>query len=141
MRAGELRQRITLQEKCAAQNAFGDETITWADAATVWAKVETVSADEFVAQQQFGAALTHKITIRWRANVIPTMQVVWGDRTLEVTGIVDDNVKRQLTLLCSEIAPGTSEFVVGRSAIGGSGAIVPQFEIGESRIEGSGVIS
>jgi hypothetical protein len=39
--------------------------------------------------------------------VIPTMQAIWGDRVIAVSGIVDDNAHKQLLLLCSEAAPGS----------------------------------
>ena len=123
MRAGELRHRITLQEKCVALNGFGEEVITWSAVATVWAQIETPSASEFVSQAQMGALLTHKITIRQRANIIPTMRITWGVRVFEITGVVADNLKRQIALLCRELNDGVTPFVVATSAVGGSGAI------------------
>lgn len=103
MRAGELRHRITLKSKDAVQNSFGAEVITWNTVATVWAKIETLSGAEYVAQAQQGATLSQKITIRHRDDVVPTMQVWLGTRTLEITAVIADNVNKQISLMCSEV--------------------------------------
>lgn len=102
MRAGELRHRITLKSKDAVQNSHGEEVITWLTVATVWGKIETLSGAEFDDQQRAGAAVTQKITIRHRSDIVPTMQLTIDGRTLEISAVLPDNVNKQLTLMCSE---------------------------------------
>jgi SPP1 family predicted phage head-tail adaptor len=102
MRAGKLRQRIILQSPTTTQNEFGDEIITYATAATVWAKVETTTGDEDVTAQRAEAWLQHTVTIRNYPGVLPTWRVVWGERTMEIAAIIPDNVGREMQLVCSE---------------------------------------
>jgi SPP1 family predicted phage head-tail adaptor len=106
MRAGELRQRIKLESKTVTRNAFGEEVATWATLATVWAKIETVNGVETIAQQQAAALLTHKITIRVYAALQPVMRVNWNSRLFDVQAVLDDNLHRQMQLLCSEVKRG-----------------------------------
>jgi SPP1 family predicted phage head-tail adaptor len=103
MRAGELRHRVTIQRKVVTLNAFNEEIITWADVATVWASIETAPGGEFADLNAAGAALSHQITIRYLANLAPTMQVVYGDRAFNIEVVQEDNRNRQTVLLCSEL--------------------------------------
>lgn len=104
MRAGDLKQRITIQRPSVARDGFGAEVPTWATLASVWAKVVTTSGAETIDAAQVAAAtLTHEITIRWRSDVQPTMQVLWGARTLTIRAVVDDNLRQTLILSCDEV--------------------------------------
>jgi SPP1 family predicted phage head-tail adaptor len=104
MRAGELRQRITIQQQDILRGTFGEEIPTWMTLATVWAKVVTTGGTESIdAPQVATATLTHEITIRHRTDVTPLMQVLWGTRTLTIRAVVDDNLKRSLILSCDEV--------------------------------------
>ncbi len=102
MRAGELRQRITIQDRTIARNSFGEEVETWVDLATVWGKVESLSGSEFVATAEAGATVTHQITIRRRGGLLPTMHVLYKDRTFEITAVLEDLAEQQVRLLCFE---------------------------------------
>jgi SPP1 family predicted phage head-tail adaptor len=104
MRAGELRHRVTIQQATTARDGFGAEVETWADLATVWAKVETVSGTETIGPEQLETAtLTHQVTVRWRDDLKPTMQVLWKDRTFTIRAVIADNANKQITLLCDEV--------------------------------------
>jgi SPP1 family predicted phage head-tail adaptor len=104
MRAGELRHRITIQQQTISRDSYGAEVPEWSTLATVWAKIVTTSgAEQIEAAQVATATLTHEVTIRWRSDVQPTMQVLWGSRTLTIRAVVDDNVKRMLILSCDEV--------------------------------------
>lgn len=110
MRAGELRQRIQLQTKTVTRNGFGEEVRAWTTLATLWARVETVSGAETIAQQQAAALLTHKITIRAYPALQPALRVSWTHdavtRIFDVQAVLDDNAHRQMQLLCSEVVNG-----------------------------------
>lgn len=103
MRTGRLRHRVTIQKKPpVTQNSFGEETPTWANVATVWAQVETLSGREFVQQGQAQVEITHKINVRYRDDLVETMRVVWTGRTFQIEAILADNVGRQMMLMCRE---------------------------------------
>lgn len=112
MRAGSLNQRVTIQEKIVERNAFGEEVITYSDWATVWARVEPVSASESVDQSRETATATHKVTIRYRRYLVPTMRLAWADgdvtRVLDITGIVSDADKRSIEIAAVEAAIETT---------------------------------
>ena len=99
MRAGELRERITIQQKTTpvARDGFGGETITWATLATVWAKVEALSGREFIGMGRQEAAGTHKVTLRERDDVTPAMRIAWGVQILQIEAVLGG------TIMCREV--------------------------------------
>jgi SPP1 family predicted phage head-tail adaptor len=109
MRIGPLRHRVTIQQKSTAQNAFGEEAITYSDIATnpsVWANVRPATGREsFVAgaDQQL-SELSHRVQIRYRTDLSVEMRVVWESRNLDIESIHDPSGKREfLNLLCREV--------------------------------------
>ena len=106
MRAGQLRHSIILQTKTVTRDTFNAEVETWGADVTVRAKVETPSGDEAIVQQMAGAAVTHKITLRHRAGLAPTMRVLWGDRILDIVAVLPDNLNHETVLACSEVVSG-----------------------------------
>lgn len=68
MRSGDLNRRIILQQRSTAQDTFGQQSTTWTDFATVWAKVEPLSGREQMAAQAMQSSVTHQITIRYQTQ-------------------------------------------------------------------------
>ena len=98
-----MRQRITIQDRTIARDAFGAEVETWGTLATVWARIDTPSGSEYTAQDRAGAAVTQRVTIRTRAGIEPTMRIDWGGRILQIETVLADNVGREMRMLCSEV--------------------------------------
>jgi len=104
MRAGELRHRITIQQATITRDATNMEIPTWSDLATVWAKVESTTSGEYADAAREGASITHKITIRERADLTVLMRVVFDERVLAIAAPpLHDNLERQCVLLCTEV--------------------------------------
>jgi len=104
MRAGDLRHRVTIQQKTVTQDTYGATVETWAALATVWANIEALSGREFFDSQQTVAQADHRITIRYRADVKPTMRAVEGSRTFDIQAVLDrEGRRRTLELLCREV--------------------------------------
>lgn len=104
MHAGQLRHRITIQQKQVSQNSYGEEIVTWTDLAIVWASVEDLSGREFYEARQIPTAeVTTRVRIRYRSDVKPTMRVVFS-RMLEIVAVLDpEGCKRELVLMCREL--------------------------------------
>lgn len=105
MKVGRLRHQITLQSRVETQDPdSGVMTQGWADFATgVWASVEPLSAREFIASQATQAMVTTRVTIRYRADVVPTMRLVHRGKTYNIEGVLPDKDSglEYLTLACS----------------------------------------
>lgn len=102
--AGDLRHRVELQAASTTRDRVGGLVTTWATLATVWAKVEPMSARESWWRQQMNAAAAWKISLRYRADLTTKHRIVYDGRTFEVRGVTDpDQGKRYLELACDEL--------------------------------------
>ena len=104
MRAGDLRHRVTIQEKQVTKNSYGEEVITWQDVATVWAAVEPLRGREFLEAQRAGAEVTTRIRIRHRDGIRPEMRVVRGSQIYDIEAVINVGGRgRELHLMCKEL--------------------------------------
>ena len=100
MRAGRLNKRITIQSPATGQDATGEPTTGWTDVATVWASIVDVSGREYVAAGGLQNSAQTKITIRYRAGIVPSMRVVHGSDAYNVEAVLGQD-RRSLLLMCS----------------------------------------
>ena len=105
MRAGYLRHRLALKSKSVSRDTFGEEDITWTTTATVWGSVEPLRGREYMEARQGQADVSHRVVIRYRTGVVPTMQVVMEDgKTLVVDSVINRLEKEEmLELMCREL--------------------------------------
>lgn len=104
MNAGELRCRVSIQQKVALRGRDGGEVPQWGTVATVWAAVEPMLGREFVEGRQLTAEVTTRIRVRYRAGLTPEMRVVHGDDIYEVVAVQHvRNERREIVLMCREV--------------------------------------
>lgn len=103
MRAGRLNKRITIQSPATGQDATGEPTTGWTDVATVGASIVDVSGREYVAAGGLQNSAQTKITIRYRAGIVPSMRVVHGSDAYNVEAVLGQD-KRSLLLMCSRLS-------------------------------------
>jgi len=103
--AGRLRHRVTLQSKSVTRDAYGGETVTWVDIATVWAECLPLSGREYLAARAEVAETLIKIRIRWRADVSTTCRAVWEGRNYDIEAALDSGGRHEeLMLMCKAVA-------------------------------------
>lgn len=108
MRAGALRERVTLQSATEASDGAGGQTLTWANVATdpvVWARVEPTEGREKFAAMQIQGRYTHRVTLRYRTDLTLKLRVVWGSIYLNVRSIQQHEKREWTALLCEEGTP------------------------------------
>lgn len=86
MQAGLLNQRVTLQRRSVGLDAAGQTSTTWVDVDTVWASVLPLRGRDLLAAAQQQATFDAKVTMRYRADVMPTDRLMWGTQPLEIVG-------------------------------------------------------
>jgi SPP1 family predicted phage head-tail adaptor len=108
MRAGQLRQQVTIQSSTQAQASTGALTTTWSDFATgIWAAVEPISGREFFGSQQVQSSVSTRIRIRHLAGVTEKMRVKHVDRDAitnyyDIEAVVPINERgAEIHLMCS----------------------------------------
>ncbi len=101
--AGQLNRRIVLQAPWLAAGETGEPEKLYDTYVTVWAGFRTLSGGERLASEQVGATLTHEVTIRYRAGVLPTHRIKYGTRILDIKDVRDvDERHEEIRIRCTE---------------------------------------
>lgn len=103
IKAGELRERVTIQTATKATNALGETTLTWADSQTVWASVAGVTARETLAFGQAEVSITHRVRMRYLPGLSQTDRLSWRNRTLEIVSLLEHDNRSEHELICEEV--------------------------------------
>lgn len=85
--AGQYDQRITLQTRSSTVDALGQESTTWSDLATVWAKVRPARGRDLFAAGEQRATIDVQFCVRYRVDVdATTCRVVWNSQAYDIVG-------------------------------------------------------
>lgn len=94
MRGGDLRRRISIQTRSTAQDALGQQSVTWADYMTsVPADIQALSGRELFLAQSAASEVTHKIIVRYSSLLADPLKVA-GMRAV----YVNDGVTRYFSI-------------------------------------------
>lgn len=102
---GRLRHRLKLEQPDDAPDGAGGIARSWQEQATLWGRLEPLSAEERVAAGRIEAVATHRITIRRRAGLSHEMRFALGNRRFAIRAIVGDERDRFIRCLCEETVP------------------------------------
>jgi SPP1 family predicted phage head-tail adaptor len=104
LEAGKLRHRIAFYSKVVVRDAYGQETITWTLAFTVWGAVEPLLGREFLESRREEASVSSRIRIRKRDGVSPEMRATWDGHIYDITGILEVRTEnREIVLMVNEV--------------------------------------
>lgn len=111
MRAGKLRDRITVQAMTETADELGQMIQAWADVGTFWAGVSEIQGKYVEVGGQVRSDLTHEVTVRrLSVRLSPARHRIVGvsgqlaGRTLNIEAAVDtDGRDRVYKLACKEI--------------------------------------
>jgi SPP1 family predicted phage head-tail adaptor len=103
MKIGKLRHRIAIEKVAETQDSDGSVIETWSTFANAQASIEPISGREYFAAQTTQADVTHRISLRFIAGVIPKMRVKYGSRIFGILSAINVNERnRELQLMCRE---------------------------------------
>ena len=103
----ELRHRIVVQRLTNVSDNMGGFTTTWTTYATLWAKVEPVSASERLYQEKIEYQRSHKVVIRYRADITTDMRFTFKGRTFQIKGTHVPDERRVYLFIDAEENRGT----------------------------------
>jgi SPP1 family predicted phage head-tail adaptor len=106
LNSGKLNKRVSIERSIPgspAVNEFGEPVVVWEELAEVWSAVEPMNGREFWAQQQVQSEITVRFRIRYRADVLAGMRVVYNEAIYMIKSVIDPLEKHEeLNLMCSE---------------------------------------
>lgn len=84
--AGQLNQRVQLQQRDGTENGLGEATGAWVNVGTpVWAQVEPLAGREFLAAGAMQQPVDTRFVIRGRPGVTASMRVVWKGQPYDIS--------------------------------------------------------
>ena len=103
MNSGDMRQRISIQDKTTGRDSFGGEVVTWSETAAVWATAEPLRGQEYLEARRLQSDLDIRFRIRYLAGLKPTMRVVYDGRIFNIQSVIHvKEARREIQLMCKE---------------------------------------
>ena len=100
---GALRHRVTLEAPVTSADGAGGRNVTWSAIATLWVAIEPVSAAEVAVADRLDGRVTHRITLRHRADVVGGMRLTMDGRVFRILVAHDpDEAGRWTEILAEE---------------------------------------
>lgn len=108
MRAGNLRERVTIQTATESQNSYGEPVLSWSDTTTVWGELTPLMArarEAFALQAEaLQAKAPHQCRLRYRALSVKTNRLKVNGKIYEIEAVLDpDGRDRETVVLCYEV--------------------------------------
>ena len=98
-----LRYRLTLEELSRVADEGGGFTESWVTVATLSADLRPIGGDERYEADRLAGRVTHEVSLRNRAGVVPAMRFRKGTRIFHIDSVIDVNERRRwLNCLCEE---------------------------------------
>ncbi len=105
MQSGDLKHRIELQATTKAPDGMGGFTVVWTTMNIVAAAIWPISASEQVKNMGVAMTVTHRIRIRYRANLKASWRIKFENRYFNIVSIIDQNMAHeQLDIMVKEAA-------------------------------------
>lgn len=101
MRAGRLRDRLTLQAYVETKDAIGGTVQEWQDVRKVWAEVRGVSGRNFMSASAEQAEITSEILMRYRPGIEAGMRLVRGTDVYTIVAPLPDAKRTELRCMCT----------------------------------------
>lgn len=105
LNGGDLRHRVTLQQKQDSQDPVTGEIVTtWADVAELWAHVRPKSEKQLLEAESIQSKATVDIKIRYRTGIDHSMRIVHRNMYYNIEGVIPDHISglEWIVLPCSE---------------------------------------
>lgn len=105
MNISSLNKRIELQYPTKVPDGMGGFTTSWIVACTIFAAIWPTSASEQVQNMGVTMIITHRIRIRYRANIRSSWRIHYGDKYYNIVSIINPNMACEiLDIMAKEAA-------------------------------------
>lgn len=88
MRAGDLRDSITIEARTSTPDGLGQPVPSWAPVVTVRAAIEPLGGRELVAAQALASEVQLKIRLRRRNDIDPSMRIQHQGRHYGIVAVL-----------------------------------------------------
>jgi len=104
MHGRKLIHKISIEKKLESKNSIGELTQEWTEFAPAYAEVKPITGREFLSGLATNNSVTHRVIIRYIADMKPNMRVKHKNRYFNIEAVRDFFEKQKwLELMCKEI--------------------------------------
>jgi len=104
---GDLRHRLVIEAGQRSDDGGGGALVNWVTVATVWGAVIPLAGREAVSAERLAGQVSHRIVVRYRDDVTPSMRIRQGARSFRIMVTLDPDQRRHwLHCLCEEEVAG-----------------------------------
>lgn len=106
MRAGQLKNRVTIQQQSTVQDSIGQPVNTWTTYATVWADIRHRSGMEEIKSGEVTSTIRASIRVRYKAGITAAMRVAHGSAVYQIKAVLRDEQNKDYMDLACEVYGG-----------------------------------
>jgi SPP1 family predicted phage head-tail adaptor len=99
MRAGKLRDRITVQVQSTTQDDAGQPLTTWTDVAALWSDVQYTSGLSAIRSGMDTSNVKASIRIRYRVGIDAGMRILFGATVFSIEAVLPDKAAGMIDLV------------------------------------------
>lgn len=105
MHAGNLRSLVSVQQRTATLDSYGQQSTTWTEVKKVYAHISGLTGRELVLAQAVNTEVSHEITVRWDAalwadpKTAAAYRIVLGSRVFDIHGVVNVDERNRMVVL------------------------------------------
>ncbi len=101
LKAGDLRDRVTLQAGAHTDDGVGGRTESWTTVGTLYAQVLPTGGRERLEAGSMRGVQGWRVTLRYRSGVTVAHRLLWNGTPLDIQSVADPDGKRErLVLFC-----------------------------------------
>jgi SPP1 family predicted phage head-tail adaptor len=86
---GKLRTELVLKRCATHSDGIGGQIENWTEIASVFARIEPISAQSLSGADQTRQAVSHRITMRWRGDLAAGMRLTGQGRVFGIVTVHD----------------------------------------------------
>lgn len=102
MKAGRLRNRITIQKQVNHKDDLGQTVNEWVDVCAIRAEIRDLSGKEYQNSQAEQSLTDCKILIRYRNDITTDMRVLCNGIYYDIKAVLEDVKRTRLELPCQK---------------------------------------
>lgn len=105
-RIGAMRRRLVLEAQQRIPDGGGGAKPQWRPVAGLWGAIKPVAENTIIGAEKRSATVTHRVTLRYRSDVLAGMRFTQGRRIFMIEVVFDPDEKtRKLICLVREDPP------------------------------------
>lgn len=102
IKAGDLRNQVSLQRKQNNSDGAGGSIITWLEYATPWCKITPKTGGEKLYLGRLDAQGLSSVTMRYRADIVASDKLVFKGQEFQIRSIINVEERNKYTELLIE---------------------------------------